>query len=886
MGKRLVIFFIGVLSFSQIRAQSSLVIHGSIQDSSANSLSKSTIQLWNADDTVYALSRQDGQFSASTSNRSGRWMILVTMKGYKPYHSHFQIPENTKSFTLSPIILQAEYKELQPVIVLQEKPLTIKVDTLDYHAGAYVMREGSMLADLLKKLPGVRLNIDSSVTVMGKNISKVLVDGKDFFGADIPNAIRNLPYDIIDKVEIIDDYGDQARFTGIKAGEPMKVMNIVLRQDQRNGQFGSLEGGPGSHDQYTAAVVGNTFAGDRKFSLVEALTDNNPFGEEHVRTLKINYADTWSPGWSGSGEGGIFGSNHLFQNSMVQNSYFTGGHINLAQNNLTQGNRQQQYLNYEWLYAPQRNTKLRINTSFSNQYTREDDQVNLSSTESDGGFQKSTQSAVTNQSATRNTSAEFRLYFEQAYPRSGQRFSGEADVKYSQALQSGNSLTQSATIADSIPSQSLQQYRSNNDNTIWDIATHFHFYDPLGPKSFLESNYSLHQTINKSALDWMQPDSAGKSWQTVDSLSNDYIFRTLVQDFRTGFTRHGDKTDLDLGLIAEPGSLTGDSPDKSSTLSYHYFNLSPIVVLSYSLNKIQKIHLGYSTAITFPNLQEIQPVTNLSNPQYPVTGNPELKPAVMRSINLNFDQNSLRPTNYHGLGVGIDYTSIQNQAIPNIVHPKDTGTIIQQTYYTNINGNYILKLDWRFDLPHLLKKNLKLSGWGSLSENHGISMTDYTPFTTNTLGTSQNLSLQYVLPDQLEVNFYLTYNQSITRYSSNTEPNLFASTFAFGLNNRHYFLKNWTLRYEFIQSFTSGISPKLTAGPTILNIRLKRSFLRRKQLSCTLSGLNMLNANAGLMQTVTSNPTTITQNHANFIGRNMLFSIQWNFERFKHTLIR
>lgn len=886
MGKRLVIFFIGVLSFSQIRAQSAITIRGIVQDSSGVFLFKATIQLLNGTDTVRTLSKQDGQFIASVSNRSGQWTILVTMKGYQAYHSHFRMPDSTKSFTLPPIILQTEYQELAPVIVRQEQPLTIKVDTLDYHAGAYAMREGAMLADLLKKLPGVRLNIDSSVTVMGKNISKVLVDGKEFFGGDIQNAIRNLPYDIIDKVEIIDDYGDQARLTGVKTGEPTKVMNIVLRQDRRNGQFGSLEGGPGTQGQYTAIAVDNAFAGDRKFAVVGGLTDANPFGEERVRTLRLNYSDIWSPAWSGSGEGGLFGSNHLLQNSMVQNSYFTGGNIDLVQNNLSQGNKQQQQLSYEWLYAPRPNTKLRINTSFTNQYSREDDQINLSSTESDSGFQKSTQSVTTNQSTTRNIAAESRLYFEQAYPHSGQRFSGEADIKYSQTAQSGNSITQSQIIANSVPSQSLQQYRSNNGNSVWDIATNLHYYYPLGPKSFWESDYGLHQTINHSNLDWMQPDSTGKNWQTVDSLSDDYIFRTLVQDFRAGYTRHGDKTDMDLGVIAEPGSLTGGSPGKSGTLSYHYFNLSPIVSFSYSLSRAQKIRLGYSTAITFPSLQEIQPVTNLSDPQYPVTGNPDLRPAVSRSINLNFDQNSLQPTSYHGFGLGIGYTTIENQAIPNIVHPKDTGTIIQQTYYTNINGNYSLKLDWRFDLPPFLQNNIKISGWGSLSENHGISMADHAPFTTNTLNATQNLGLQYTLPDRLEADFYLMFNQSITQYSSSTNPNLSASSLILGLNNRHYFLKDWTLRYEFMQTFTSGISAKLNTGPTILNIHLERSFLRKKQLSCSLSGINLLNTNAGLTQTVTPNPTTITQNHANFIGRNVLFSIQWKFERFKHTLIR
>ena len=879
MGKRMLIFIVGVLFFTQSRAQSQLIIRGTVKDSSGALLSKATIQLWKGSDTVVLLSAENGQFGLSVPQAQGKWDILVTMQGFHGYHNYFQVPAGTTLFTLPPILLRAEYQELQAVIVHKEQPLTIKGDTLDYHAGAYAMREGSMLADLLKKLPGIRLDQDSSVYTMGKKISKVLLDGKPFFSGDVKNAIRNLPYDIIDKVEIIDDYGDQARLTGVKTGEPDKVMNVVLKRDRRIGQFGSLEGGPGGQGQYTAIATANVFAGDRKFSLVGGLTNTNPFGVERLKVLNLNYADNWGPAWSGVGEASLSGDNHLFQNGLLQDSYFSQGYTHLIQNNMTQGTKQQQQLNYEWLYAPSPRTKLRIDASFSNQASRETDQVNLSSVELDSGFNKASQSLTTNQLTDRNTNVESKLYFEVTAPHSGQRFSADADIKYLQAVQAGDNLATTETQTDSLSVQSLQHYRLNNEDNKWDIAANLHYYFPLGAKSLWENGYSFHETLDQSNRNWQQPDSVGKDWQTVDSLSSDFSFRTLVQDLRTGYSRHGDKTDLDLALIAEPGGLSGGSPGKESSQPFHYFNLFPTGSFSYSLSRTQKIRLGYTNSVTMPTLQQVQPVTDLSNAQYPVTGNPNLKPAVNRTISLNYDWNSLQPTNYYGFGLGISYTTVKDQIIPNLVHPMDTGAIVQQTYFENANGNNILKLDWRFEPPALFQKQFKISCSGSLSEIRAITMADYSPLATNTANASQNLNLQYTITDRFEANVYAIYNYSLTRYSSNVNPPLSASSFVWGMNNRH-FLRIWVLRYEFMQTFTSGLSQGLTRGPTILNVYVERSFLKKRQLTCRISGINLLNENAGVSQTVTPSPTTITQNRAGFVARNVLFTVQWKFERF------
>src|SRR5258708_3602510 len=802
------------------------------------------------------------------------------MNGYKSYYKNFSIPVANKVFSLAPIVLQIEYEELQAIVVRQAKPITIKKDTLEYHAAAYSVREGSMLAELMKKLPGVTVN--DSVTVMGKKISKVLLDGKEFFGGDVQAAIRNLPYDIIDKVEILDDYGDQARLTGVRTGEPKKILNIVLKQDKRNGQIGNVTGGRGNKDQDIGRLSSEVFKADRRLSLICGIYNNNSYGNEYVKFLRPSYADQWAPRWSGTGDGSLSRNDHLFQNKTIHDNYYTDGNIHQEQNNTTQSHKEEDWLNYELLYTPTPNNRLRINSSFNRQWTRQIDQIILVSTELDSGFNKTTQSAIVNQYHTGITNAESKIYFEQSYPHSGQRFSLEGNLQYTLIQQAGDNLTHTQIRSDSAYSNSLQHFRVNNSNTAWDMGATIHYYIPISQGGFLETSYGPHHTLTEDNRNIQQPDSLEKNWQVVDSLSNDYTFQTTIQDWRAGYIRHRGKMDLNLGLIAEPGDLYGKSPGKGINCSYHYFNVFPVGSFSYSFNQARKIGFEYTTNVYPPDLPQLQPVTDLSNPQYPIAGNPQLKPAISRSAALHYDQNNLQPTKYQGFGMGIAYTTTRDLIIPNIVHPHDTSTVVQRTYYVNVNGTYEISLNGRFELPPLLHKHFRISGSGILIEEHGISMADYIQYATHTLSWSQHLTLLYNIPDRVETNFSVGYGHSLTRYALANNSSVTASTLSWRLESHLYLFRNWILTAIGAQNFCSGISPALSPNPIYLDATLQRSFLKKNQLLCSLVGSNILNSNTGVGQSVT--PNTVTQSRANLVGRTVLFNVQWNFERFRKRL--
>src|SRR5699024_4547325 len=127
---------------------------------------------------------------------------------------------------------------LKDVNIYGMLPILIKEDTIQYNARAYEIRPGELVEDLMKQFPGVEINRNGLIKAQGQTITRVKVNGKDFFTGDVLTATRNLPADIVDNIQVIDDYGEQANFTGIKGTEPERIININLKKDRSRGMFG------------------------------------------------------------------------------------------------------------------------------------------------------------------------------------------------------------------------------------------------------------------------------------------------------------------------------------------------------------------------------------------------------------------------------------------------------------------------------------------------------------------------------------------------------------------------------------------------------------------------------------------------------------------------
>jgi Outer membrane protein beta-barrel family/Carboxypeptidase regulatory-like domain len=838
-------------------------ISGRVTDSSQLGLAGATVCVSTKADSIQTITTAGGQFHFSAT--PSRFTLSVVLHGYKPWRKMYTIDEQTQTYTLPVIALTPDYQELQAAFVSRQGGITIKADTVSYLAGSYKMREGSLLQDLVQRLPGITLNADSGVMAMGQKVKRVLLDGQPFYNGDVMTALHNLPYDIIDKVELIDDYGEQARVSGVKTGDAEKVINIVLRKDKNHGVTGIAEVGAGNDGQYLSSAAVNAFNGDRKLALIAAASNNNSYGNDYVQSADLSHADRWGTNWSGSGNALYIAEDRLTGNNTIQDSYSPDSHLHLTQSNSTKLDIHNEQANYEAIYQSGDVTKLKLNLLFNNKISIEDDRNNLNSNVLDSGYSEITQSSASNHLHTLDTKWETHLLYEQL----AKHLTIQGDLQYEKSHANGDYLTQIDTV--------LQHDQLTNDLTDLRVHTAANYYIPINKTSQLEAGYAIRYQPATSRRRTSVADNT--AWTTVDSLSNNYRLNSMVQDGMLGWSAHRTKLDLRLNITAEPGNLKGISPGKSPDLSDRFFNLLPNAALTWSISRSQKIRLALKTTVNLPGIAQMQPITDLSNPQFPVTGNPQLKPTLSRAFTLGYDQNSPHPSNFSSFGGGVSYVQYINAVATNIVYPKDSDTVIQHTYYLNVNGGYLLGLRAHFNLPLLLRNRLKISGWANLNDIHSIGMINNDPFTSQTVTYGQSLSLFYSIPSHLDIDLSGSFNHTSILYPAGTTPGISSSEINVRLENKYYFLRRWSLSSILVQQYNSGDHSPLQTIPIYITASLGRSFFPGNQCTASLEITNLTNSTNGYSQI--STPNNIVQTYTNLEGRICMFKIQWQFERLK-----
>ena len=850
------------------RAQLAFHLSGKVTDTAGIALSHATIMLIAVQDTLNTLTGDDGNFSI-TNWKTRKFKLRVTMKGYLSFIHAYSMPTDQQSVQIQLITLRADYNELDPATVTRVRPISIQEDTVSYNVAAFPVRDGSEVEDILKRLPGVEVDINGNVIVQGKILGKVLVNGKEFFGGDVLLAIRNLPADVVDKLQVIDDYGDKARLTGVKSGESAKVLNIVLKQDKRNGEFGRLEAAGGDQGKYTTDVFGNAFKGERQLSANANVSNNSPAGSDLSKHGGFNYADQWDPRW-----GGAFNLNSSSQiphsaSSSLSNSYYPGEQLQQTQDSRNSSHSVNNNINTRLTFKPDSYSTLRLNATGGINQSNSQVSSNFTTLQQDSGYSKSTngQSLNGNQSTTQNLNSG--LYYEKLSPHSRRRFSIQANVDYRGGNQSSNNQSTASVLTDSIPSNSFLHYLTSNQSQTWNLNLNSNYFLPLGPTFFLELGYRAQSSTSCNNILTRQPDSVSGVLQTIDSLSENILLRSTTQNFHAAYTGKLHRLDLTAALDAQPGQQRGTADSKGDIISYNYFSLLPNLEAAWNVDKSRKINITYNSQPNLPGLQQLAPFRNVSNPQYPVTGNPNLKPSYTNNISLHYEQSSLLPTQFFGFGIGFNYSSTQHTIIQNLTTPKDSSQVIQATTYLNAGNTNNLTANYHLTLPAFFNKRLRINYSGSLGETQTITMTDSIQYPTQTWTWAQSLHLQLLIPDLIESDLSGTYSESHSVYPAGSSLlNTFRSA-SLALNSRHYFFHYWILNYQLAQSYTSN-GNRLEPAPATLSASLQRQFLPHNMATITLTGYNLLNQSATVGQS--TSPTTITQNRPVLTGRYFLLS--------------
>lgn len=865
------------LACHPVLGQQRFQLVGRVTDTAGVGLARATVKFMAGPDTVSVLTGEDGRYAVSRI-KGGKFSLVVTMKGYLPLSRSFTFPTGRSSFELPVLTLRTDYLDLEPVTVSRAKPITITEDTVSYHAAAFPVRDGSEVEDILKRLPGVEVDLDGNVIVQGKKLEKVLVNGKEFFGGDVLLAIWNLPADVVDKLQVIDDYGDKARLTGIKSGEPAKLLNIVLKADKRNGRFGQGQAAGGNSGKYTGEVFGNSFTGERQFSVSAKAADNNLAGPDPAGSGALSWADRLGPRWSSGLNASVGGDNPQSRNSLVQQTYYPGQRLDLQQTTFTNGRNRNEGGGGVLTFKPDAHSTLRITPNFGGTQVVQRSTVDAATSEQDSGYSKITQSQSVNAVTTNTWNAGTDLYFERILPASRRRFSIQANVHYTNSQQSSDNQTTTQIISNAQGAKSLLHYLTSNNTPNLSINLQSNFFLPVSSSGFLELGYTTQSFYSLAGRVTQSLDSLTGVLAPVDSLSLNNYYRAFSQQLHGGYTGRWRQLNWGISLDGQPGMFSGKVNNKGDSYTYRYFTSLPQLQAAWKIKPAQTISLSYRGQSSLPTLQQVSPVKDLTNPQYPVTGNPGLKPSYTQSAGLHYERANLQPTRFSGIGGGINYSLTSNPIVTSIVHPRDSSQVIQATSYTNTGQAAALSADYHLTFPAFLHKWVRIVLKGNLVDGRNTTVTDNREYSNLSLSYTQSFHLQLLIPDHTEMDVQGNYTYTHITYSSPSQIPATVQSASLTVNAKQYFLTHWSAGGNFSQLFTSaggGLQP----APASLTANLQRQFLAHNKATIGLTGYNLLNSGASAVQSVS--PTSITKSETTYSGRYVLLTLTIKIERFK-----
>jgi len=905
--KRIFLFFSLVFSFfacDLAMAQGGHTISGLIIDSTKLSIPGATVKIkTEKGDSTLRVTGIDGKF-VFTGIQATKLTLTVTSIGYEGIIKHFVLENDNKPLNLGNITLRSESKLLNGVTIVGITPVKLKEDTIQYSAAAYKVRENAPVEDLVKKLPGVEVENDGSITTKGKTISKIRVNGKDVFGGDVQSIIKNLPADVVENIQMIDDYGDQANLTGIKTGEPDQIMNITIRQDKNYGYSLNATGGAGrdalpapqtNGTRYEGLLNSFSFNGNRQIAIlgnsnnVNANTfgfgggGGNNDGITNVHTGGINYRDQWGTKLS------VYGSYSVADNTT--NTDRSSKQINFGSyNDTTISHQSVNSINHRFTwnmeYKPDTLNYLKItpNYSYSSSTTNYNDRVaniysNLAAT-------NPLNKKYTSASLNRSTSPNFgtMVLFNHKFNATGRNLNVYINANSSHSDQDQNVEYNYMQGQPTINPNRL----INTGSRITSIGTNLSYLEPLSKVSFLELDYAFNHshTTSEKETDTL---STGGIYANYPLLSNDYNYNFTTNRIGLNYRFIEQNYNYTLGVGVQPAVLDGFSPSKGTTTHISTFNIIPTARYIYNFAKNSSFSANYNGSSNQPSFDQLQPVTDYSNESNYVKGNPNLKPSFRNNFFLRYNRFSFDTGDTFFMNAR--FSQVNNNIVRNnktystTYIPDTTLRGKRVTTYQNANGYFTADGRISYSKPW---DNRKFT----LSFNGRVSYTNDIGFNTNVdavgienvrKNISKNLQYRPGLRFRVDINDVIdaqlngTYAVNHTNNSDPTLGSVNTRELEIDINGKNYFWNNWTFSYDFSHNVNYGYTQKVT-NPNILNLYVERRFLKNNMATIRLSGNDLFNQNAGYSITSTSNYTN--ESSVNRLGRYFLLTLNIRLQKF------
>lgn len=935
---------IGVLTTQAQTRTTTVTLKGIVIDSTTTQpMAFATVTLLNVKDSaavIGGLTTAKGDFTIP-GVRTGKYVLKIAYMGYKNILNPLTVVPSTKEVTIGPFAMSNNTKTLGEVIIIGQKaPVVVKTDTVEFTAVNFKTEKNDVVEEMIKKLPGVQVDKDGNIQAHGQTVTKVMVDGKPFFGNDPKLATQNLPAEMIDKIQVIDQKSDQAQFTKIDDGQSEKVINIITKMGYKRGNFGKLslgggqEVGAGNENRYDGSGMFNSFKDDRQLSVIGMSNNTNVTRFTADMGASMNSGGGGGQRGGGGGGGGQrggggfgFGGNGInITNALGVNfkdkigkldfaaSYFYNGRNN---SNFTNSHRQTMLGDSTFL-TNTTNTSSSINqnhrfnmqmdymvdSSFSIRFVPNISMGNTSSSTDKNvvstGF-KNPDFLINNSKSTTNTTGDnlnasgfllLRKQFKKPRRTLSMNLSGNYSKNNSDGLNysktSYYSQLHQFPSADSIITIKQDNITKSNSSG---FGMRLAYTEPITKFSSLQLDYSYNYSFTNSDKRTLDFDTIARDYTILNKRYTNHFENTYInQRIGLSIQTRKEKFDYTFGVGFEPTSISSKMLI-NDTMRYpkmNVVNFSPLASLNYNFSKNSKLRLEYRGRANQPDISQLQPIEDNSNPLLITKGNPNLKPEFSNNIGLNY--NAMNYVNFANYYVNAQVGNTLNR-ITNLNTYGKGG--VQTTIPVNVNGGYNTRIMLGLGRPFKQNKFV-LNTFGMLSYNKDISFaSNGKPSSGGTGGdillnlppqnVTTSLTGMYNLGFTINIKTFTmtssvraTYSKAA--YSISTSQNTEYTNYAASTDARITLFGSLRLASDVSYTTNNGLSTGFNQNTTLWNANITKDFFKDKRAQIKIQLYDILGQAVSIRRTTTENYIEDVQSKV--LTRYFLVSFIYNFNKF------
>ena len=917
----MLLMLVAIASLAQER-----LISGKITDrDTKDPVEQVTIQLLKTDSTYVsgAISNERGLFHVNAP-ANGKYLLKITSVGYKPTVKRIQISED-KNLAMGNVVIGADAIMLKgAVVTAMAQKVSLKEDTFVYNSAAYRTPEGSVVEELVKRLPGAEVSDDGTIKINGKEVKKILVDGKEFMTGDTKTALKNLPTSIIDKIKAYDEKSDLSKVTGIDDGEEQTVLDFGVKKGMNKGVISNIDLGVGNKNRYNMRGMGGYFANNNRFMLfananntsdrgfgggpgrgfwggANGLNASKMIGANYNYELKdkfkFNTSLRWNHSdgdvWSSRSSENFMGTSSSFSNSLSQ-SY--------SRSNSWNGN-----IRLEWMPDSMTNILFRPSISWSSSdglsgsqsasYNKDPYTITTKDPLSEEGIEEMEKAeAMVNSQLTNgitysdNNNINGMLQVNRKLGNKGRNITFRVDAKYTDNDSKSISLNNAKLYLVQTAEGKDSTYQTNRYNLTpsknYSYAGQLTYSEPLWKATFLQFSYKFTYSYSKSdrsTYDFSKYAMSGnqeyRGWDSYlnpfaghledykdDNQSRFSEYRNYNHDIQVMMRFIRQKYNLNFGVMVQPqqSKYIQDYQGVHVDTVRNVVNVSPTLDFRYRFSKMSNLRINYRGTTSQPSISQLLDITDNSDPLNISMGNPGLKPSFTQNFRLfynNFVQNHNK-----GIMTFVNFSTTNNSISNKVTYDETTGGRI--TRPENINGN------WNAMGAFMFNCSIDSAGVWNINTGAHANYNNYVSYlsldkksdsqknTTRSITWRQNLSFSYRNDwAEFSLDGTLTYNKAKNKLQPTS--NLETWQFSYG--------PSMTLTAPWGTSLNSSLSinsrrgyndSSMNTDEFVWNAQLSQGFLKGKPLTIMLQFYDLLRQQSTFSRAISATSRMDTEYNA------------------------